>query len=211
MKVLCFTTSYNRPKMLRSCIQDIANQTYSVHHVVNVAFDTEKQDYTSIIEDIGSNLTVVYNKNVHQQVNHMNAIKAVNYKDYDLFVKIDDDDIYKSDYVENIVQCFEETKADVTSSFIADQLNGHTIYRGRYDNLGNKPEHTNFHMPMTFAFNRKALDLIIGLTDFYHYEDMMWRDEWTKAGLIHSTALNHESVIWYIHGKNISTANFLRS
>jgi len=211
MKVLCFTTSYNRPKMLRSCIQDINNQTYpNIHHAVNVAFDVKKQDYTSVIEDINSNLTVIYNKNAHQQINHMNAIKAVDYTDFDLFIKIDDDDIYKSDYVENVVQCFNKTKADVSSSFINEQLNGHTIYRGSYDNLGNKPEHLDFHMPMTLAFNRKALELIIDLTDLYHYEDMMWRDEWTKAGLIHATALNQKSVIWYIHGANISTASFLR-
>lgn len=212
-KVLCFTTSYNRPKMLRSCIQDIANQTFkNAFHIINIAFDTEKIDYNCLLNDFDHQFGIVYNKNANQQINYINAIKSVpNYQDFDLFVKIDDDDIYKSNYIQTIVNYFDSNTVDIASTFISNQLNGHTIYRGHYDNLGNKPEHPDFHMPMTFAFNGMALDLITDITDFYHWEDMIWRDKWTEAGLIHGTVPNDENVIWYIHGKNISTFSFLKS
>jgi hypothetical protein len=63
-------------------------------------------------------------------------------------------------------------------------------------------------MPSTFAFNLKALKLIKDLNTTYGFEDNMWRDVWCdncKIGEVDNT----ENVIWYIHGKNVSTADFL--
>lgn len=172
-KVLCFTTSYNRPKMLRSCIQDIHNQTYSnIFHSINIAYDI-KDDYSYLYNDIDKNLKVVYNKNSHQQINHINAIEAVQYKEFDLFIKIDDDDIYKKDYVKNIVDYFNTHEVDIVSSKIHIMLNGHTLYEGLFDNLGANPEGSNYCMPMTFAFNRKALDIIMPINDLTSYEDKL--------------------------------------
>ena len=99
-KVLCFTTSYLRPKMLRGCIFDIQNQTNkNIFHAINIAYDNgnkmfidgqmECSKYRFVFDDISRDkLSIVYNMNEHQQINYTNALKSVNLDDFDLFVKI---------------------------------------------------------------------------------------------------------------------------
>jgi hypothetical protein len=194
--------------MLRSCIQDIHNQSYkNIHHAINIAVDSEKEDYSCLYDDINSNVTVVYNWNSHQQINHFNAIEAVDYKQFDIFIKVDDDDIYKSNYVKNIVECFNDI--DIVSSYISTQLNGYKIFKDVYDDLGANPEGSDYGMPMTLAFNKKALEIAKSVTNLDEYEDKLWRDAWTEAGLVHKLVKNDDEVIWYIHGANISTSKFL--
>lgn len=212
MKVLVYTSSFDRPKMLRSCIQDCQAQSYQdILHVINLTSDSNNQ--LPVIDDLIDEKTkVVRYANSHSHINNMNAIKWIpDCLNYDLFVKFDDDDIHKKDYVKNIVDHFiKHPECDIVSTLISNQLNGTTVYPGTYDNLGGNPEGSNYHMPMSFAFNKKALLSIINLTDLYHHDDFIWRQKWQKDGLIHQTVDNQEQIIWYIHGKNISTANFLK-
>lgn len=213
-KVLCFTTSYNRHKMLRGCIQDIKFQTYeNIFHSINITFDNFKQDNNDILkiyDDLKCEKNKFsFSKNEHQHVNHLNAITIVEeYEKYDIFVKIDDDDIYKKDYVNNIVNYFLNNEVDMISSKIKYQLNGSQIRKGVYDNLGGNPKDCNFKMPPTFAFNLKALYLIKDIKNFYGFEDNMWRDAWCQNCKI-SEIDNTENIIWNIHGKNTSTSDFL--
>jgi hypothetical protein len=217
LKVLVFTSSYGkRPYMLRQSIHDVRNQTYkNLIHAVNVTLEENSQtkNFLPMYRDLLSDkLIVSYNKNSHSHFNNMIAIKSVpNWEDYDIFLKMDDDDIHKSHYVENVVKFFENNlEYDIVSTYIKYQLNGHDLYLGKFDNLGANPEGTDYHMPMTFAFTRKALDVIINLTDMYHYDDYVWRYEWTKAGLLHHEVDNENEVIWHLHGKNWSAPEFLR-
>lgn len=213
---MCFTPSYKRYKMLRSCIQDIASQTYgNIFHTINITYDKQKQ--TDNVEFLFDDLKTDKNKftfsqNQHQHFNHLNAITSVeNYKEYDIFIKIDDDDIYKKNYVKNIVDYFNNNDVDIISSKIKYQLNGSHIFVGDYSNLGGNPIDCHFNMPTTFAFNLKALELIeeISLRKVvYGFEDNMWRDVWCKTCKIGEID-NSENIIWYIHGKNVSTADFL--
>jgi hypothetical protein len=144
----------------------------------------------------------------------MKCIQFVpDYQSYDLFIKMDDDDIYKSKYVENIVKVFEENpEVDTVSTKIKWQLNGYDLYKGPYDNLGGNPNDSTYHMPNTFAFNKKALDCIISLTekDVCGHDDMMWRVAWENAKLKHKAVKNDDDVIWNIHGKNTSVGGWLR-
>ena len=78
---------------------------------------------------------LIFNYNTHQHINHLNAIKSVDYTKFDIFIKIDDDDIYKTDYVNNIVKRFKEGDVDMVSSFVSTQLNGVKILKGNFDNL----------------------------------------------------------------------------
>lgn len=207
MKVLCFTTSYNRPKFLRACIFDIQRQSHKCTHAINIAYDDAGYGLENLYGDIDDLL--IFNYNTHQHINHLNAIKSVDYTKFDIFIKIDDDDIYKTDYVNNIVKRFKEGDVDMVSSFVSTQLNGVKILKGNFDNLDGYVQDPPYHMPMTFAFNRKALDIILNAEINHQWEDKMWRNEWTKAGIRVGTVDNADQIIWNIHGANVSTFNFL--
>jgi hypothetical protein len=215
-KVIIFTSSYKRPLMLRQCILSVLNQSYTAFHSVNITTDNsmKTKNFDIVFNDLqNENLSVIYSDNNHTHFNNILAIQSVpNYLDYDIFIKMDDDDIYKKDYVKTIVDIFNTTDADVVSSQINWQLNGIILQHGGYNNLGNSSETDMYKMPMTYAFNRKCLDIIINIKkeeNIYHFDDMIWRSFWVKNGMKHIKVNNNENIIWNIHGQNISTGNFL--
>lgn len=210
MKVLCFTTSYKRHKMLRGTIADIKNQSYTdITHSINIAVDRGDDTNYSLLYDDLQNVSIVYNENSHQHYNYLNSIKSVDYNQFDLFVKIDDDDIYKKEYVKTIVDFFKANPStDVVSSKIFYQLNGSILRQVNANNLGGNPELCDFKMPPTFAFNKKALNYVLELELLYGFEDHMWRDIWCKYCSVVEIN-NQNNIIWHIHGQNISTGNFL--
>jgi hypothetical protein len=204
--------------MLRQCILNAKNQTYKkFKHGINITSDKDDlQNYVKLIDDVyvPDKMGLIHSINSHTHFNNMAAIKQFrNYDTYDVFIKMDDDDVYKAPYVENIVNMFEsDSTIDIVSSQIRYQLNGYKLNEGEepYDNLGGNPGNSDYHMPMTFAFNKRAFDVIKDLEqkDVFGYDDMMWRMHWEAHGLKHSTVDNTEEIIWHIHGKNVSTANF---
>ena len=202
--------------MLRGCVQDFLNQSYE-HSVysLNITSDN-KDDYHHLYDDLVDNdrisICTTENKAIH--LNHMAAIKNVpDWETYDIYIKMDDDDFYKKDYVKNIVKLFSENpEIDVTSTKIMSQLNGNLVIvnPNLYNNLGGNGS-IDAHMPMTLAFNKKALDLIMVIDNPpYNNDDMLWRRTWEAAGLTHKGVDNATQIIWHIHGKNHSVANFLR-
>ena len=104
---------------------------------------------------------------------------------------------------------FSETDVDIVSSEISHQLNDFLVIGNCHHDLGGNPKGSKFKMPMTFAFNRKALDLVLDIPNHYAFEDEMWRDIWVKNKLKHKIINNRDEVIWYVHGKNVSTSNLL--
>lgn len=216
MKVLVFTSTYNRNAMLRGCIQDFLNQSYKdCVYSINVACNGENlNNNLPLYDDLDlSRVHVCVTQNELIHYNHMAAIKNVpNWSDYDVFIKMDDDDFYKREYVQNIVNFFEENpEIHITSTKIYYQLNGNKLWvnAAKYDNLGGN-ETLDVHMPMTLAFNRAALELILPLVPTHNNDDMLWRRTWEAAGLTHKGVDNADQIVWNIHGKNTSTAGFLQ-
>jgi hypothetical protein len=198
--------------MLRQCVLSVKNQSYKdITHAVNITSDNALNNLVLIDDLVTDN--VIITENSHTHFNNMAAIKAVdNYEDYDLFIKMDDDDIYKLDYVQNIVTFFKNNpEIDIVSSEIKYQLNGTEIYLANAKDLGGNTD-VEYKMPMTYAFNKKALDAIINLEgkDMFGFDDMVWRIIWKAYGLKHAVVDNAEEIIWHIHGKNVSTASFLK-
>lgn len=222
MKVLVFTSSYSkRAYMMRQCILSGMNQTYKDFvHSVNITLDkdAETRDLSPLYNDLlHPNLIINYSDNAtygFSHFNNMNTIRFVpGYNEYDLFIKMDDDDIYKSGYVENIVNHFKaHPDTDIVSTRISTQLNGYDIYKGNYDNLGGNPGNSTYHMPMTFAFNKRSFDAIVNLTaaDVNGHDDKMWRTVWERKGYKHVAVKNDDEIIWNIHGKNASVPDFYR-
>ena len=217
MKALIFTCSYNRPHMLRQCMLNAKNQSYKNYiHTVNIVSDGGKdQNFLPLYDDLlDDKLIVTKGNNNFIHFNNMIAIKSVSdYNDYDVFIKMDDDDVYKKDYVKNIVELFQSNPdVDIVSTRINHQLNGIQMVSGDYDSLGGNPNNSTYHMPMTFAFNKKAFECIANLppNEVGANDDLLWRYKWEDAGFKHEAVDNREQIIWHIHGKNISTSSFLR-
>lgn len=211
-KILLFTPSYNRPYMIRQQILNMKNQSYKnfTHHI-NITYSTEiPPNYNILFDDIIDDRFVIdYNHNSNQQTNYLNALNLRNINDYDYFIKIDDDDVYKSEYLQTIITTIENNKADIYSSNINYQLNNYYFNEGTYKNLGGfHPPHLHLKMPMTLVFNKKAYNHIKDLKS-QQYEDVLWRYAWANdQTLIHHEIDNGKNLIWHIHGNNISTSTF---
>lgn len=222
-KVLCFTSSIRRPKMLRGCIRDILQQSYpNTWHGINFAYspdDVSSEAFANNalpLDDLDSDgrLKIAYNENAHNHINFLNAIKAFdNYLDFDIYVKVDNDDIYKSNYVKNIVEFMQKNDCDICSTKTKWELNGFNLYKSTVDNLGGNPEGTDFNMPPTFAFNKKALQALLeGEEKDWNigWEDKFWRVKWANDGLKHLEIDNGDQFLWNIHGSNASIGHWLK-
>ena len=133
LKVLCFTASSKRPIYLRHCILQLQFQSFDLHHVVYLnspEFESseDQHNYIELLTDINikknNKLFVAYGPSSTHHRNHMAAIEQVNWHDYDLFFKIDDDDIYKQHYIKDAVEDYQQRKWD----FSGEISKGHIYY-----------------------------------------------------------------------------------
>jgi cellulose synthase/poly-beta-1,6-N-acetylglucosamine synthase-like glycosyltransferase len=214
MKVLLFTPTYKRPYMLRQCIFNMKNQSYSdFTHSISIMYDEESEiaNYEVLFDDILDDRFIMeYKKNSSTHSNYMSPLLQPS-EPYDLYIKIDDDDIYKKDYLKTIVEYFESNPCDILTSKIGNQLNNYFVSKGEYRSLGGDYPYHNFLMPQTYAFNHKAFEIIRNIKDDNNYEDLQWRTAWSKHKLKDGNVDNSQNIIWHIHGKNISVGSWLRS
>ena len=224
MKVLAFTASKNRPFLLRHCVMQMRLQTYPVMHGIFLNSDSgeiEDFDYTDLLSDIPFDdkhqIKLYGEKSRSQHQNHMLAIKQVpNWEDYDLFVKIDDDDIYRTHYIESIVESYKTNKWDFSGTVANGVLNGNkwdltqTIEDLR-DRTEPETAERPYIMPPTFAFSRKAIQLLMELDDIEGWEDPVWFDTLTRNPdiTVHKREQSHFSL--HIHGNNVSTSHHFKS
>lgn len=196
---LCFTTSYKRPALLYHCINNILNQSYAeFRYVVGICFDQpeEQEQYNILLKEFlkDKRLSIFYHKNMDQHDNYLYPIKKVDYHKYNLFIKIDDDDIYKPQYIADIIENFTNNKTDIISSEIKYQIHNNKLESGLFDHVGgvwgpDSVSDIKFGMPCTYAFNNKALDIILKLkTEDNHkihpFEDPVWRTRWREKTII---------------------------
>ncbi|MBL4934675.1 glycosyltransferase [Clostridium sp. YIM B02515] len=213
MKVLLFTPTYRRPYMLRECILNIKNQSYTdFTHTISIMYDdkSEIENYQYLFDDIIDDRFIIgFNKNNSSFGRYIAALSQ-SPEPYDIYIKIDDDDIHKKDYVKTIVEYFETHECDILSSHISSQLNNYFLSKGNYRSLGGDYPNNNYLMPMTFAFSHKAYEIILGIKDNYDHDDLQWRTAWSNCGLKDDNVDNSNNIIWHIHGKNASVGEWFR-
>lgn len=217
---LCFTTSYNRPYELYNTINSILNQTYKdIKYSVAINIDNKEDEikYKSLLSGFVSDkrLSLMFTKNKTQHENYLYPIKNGKYENYNLFIKVDDDDIYKSDYIDNLIKIYKEKQPDVLSAKITTQINGSKIDNGIFESIGvwqpDVQSNTKFGMPFTYAFNKKALSVLLKLTSsdlsaIHAFEDPGWRTKWREAGIKSYVIDKFNSAVYNIHGKNTSSS-----
>lgn len=127
-KVLCFTTSYRRPYHLYHTLNSIVNQTYKYFdYSVGICIDNdqEKEDYLSLLSDFikDSRIHLFFHNNLDQHNNYLYPIRHMDYGTYDIFVKIDDDDIYTKNYLSQNLKSYKKLNVDIISSNIIYEIN----------------------------------------------------------------------------------------
>lgn len=218
-KFLLITPTYRRPYMLRSCIMDAMNQDYkNFFHSIVIYQDNTNYDYTLVYNDLisncldkdgSSNIQIGYQTKGNQHDNYINTIKQAGYTagDIDYIVKWDDDDIHKADYLSTINSVIDLNPGYNIYSFkLKTQLNNYHLKHGDYHNLGGFPERAG--MPNTLVFDKLAIKAILSLSAGPGFEDTAWVNHCNEIGLTFFLGKT-DSLIWHIHGGNISTGDWL--
>lgn len=224
-QLLCFTNSYRRPYHLYHTINSILNQKYTkFDYAVGISVDdaTEEDLYLKLLKDFiasDKRLKIFFHKNFDQHDNYLYPIKQTNYKNYKAFAKIDDDDIYKSSYLEHCLTIYKQKKVDILSSNIKYEINNDKIYEGIFDNVGGHWQgdlnsNIQFGMPFSYIFNNKCLDVLLNTTaqelyQIHPFEDPGWRTKWREANITSYVIQDSDLAIYHIHGKNISSSKWL--
>lgn len=224
MKVLAFMCSRHRPLMLRHAVLQMAAQSYPVDIAVyinsnEVINDIYSTDYSDLIKDISDQINqkihVKYGKSYHQHINHFEAINLVNLNDYDLFLKIDDDDIYNLNYVKETVDDFIKNHWALSGIESNGTINGYQWKpNDTIKNMAMENSDLCCGMPGSWAFSREAIKAISTVDkNSPWFEDRLWKhhlEHHTDLKLSLRSNPNH-SYHYNIHGKNTSTAHWFEN
>jgi hypothetical protein len=140
----------------------------------------------------------------------MSAFEDSDFGNYDLFIKIDDDDIYLRDYVREIVEDYQIRRWDYSGSVSNGILKGYEyIHEVQLEGLGLSEEEHKLQipevMPPTIALSRKAMYALRGLEDDGTYEDQLWRRHIAKTPGLRMAWRADQNFVYNIHGENVST------
>jgi hypothetical protein len=213
--------------MLRHCIMQMQRQTYRVDHVIymNASGDEDESDntvldYGPLIEDAceggsGGRVFLGSGKTKSCHANYVEALGLIDPADYDLFLKIDDDDFYYRGYAQGVVDDFAANAWDYSGTYSYGLLNGRRWYPDHVQkDLGLAPQDIELDipgvMPSTAAYSRRAMQAILASPDMGRFEDTYWRRVLaTTPGMV--IALRHDrNFVYNIHGGNASTGTWLR-
>jgi hypothetical protein len=215
-RVLAITPSRHRPFFLRHCILQMRSQTYPVDHAIYVNGDEEPSSlYEDLLDD---RLFLRFGPSSDQHDHYVKAIEAAPFGQYDLFCKIDDDDIYRLNYIEDVVTDFETQGWDFSGADCDGEVHGSTWVATKYrgvmaefcDQLG-----VEDIMPPTMALSRKALECIRALDTTSLPADRLIRNEdevWTRALLASGLAPRRRAssnFIYHVHGTNLTASSWL--
>ncbi|WP_354833061.1 hypothetical protein ABGM91_01090 [Akkermansia muciniphila] len=127
LKIAACLSSYKRPSDLIRQIFTILHQSYSdVHLFVAIKGLTEycvktliEPHFKQFINQKKLTLGIFPNKN--QLSNFLDTIRTIKKTDYDLFLKIDDDDFYSHDYIKTINQFHQHLPKNFSSYCLAGE------------------------------------------------------------------------------------------
>jgi hypothetical protein len=220
VRVLAMTSSRDRPLLLRHCIMQMAQQSHPVDHAIYVnasAGDVSRlrREYGRILSDLSTlpRVRITYGPHLSSQRNYLAHVDAKLFDNYDLFLKIDDDDIYLRNYVEDVVSDFVERRWDYSGAVSDGYLNGPRLIAHELRSLGLSEEDHRLGipeiMPPTIALSRKAALAILEVEDQGVSDDFLWRRHLGRISGMKMCVRPKSNFIYNIHGGNISTSAFL--
>jgi hypothetical protein len=145
----------------------------------------------------------------------MRSLGLANLDDYDLFLKVDDDDIYLRSYVAEVVADFVANRWDFSGTHSHGLLNGRRwLPEYRQEDLGVEFEDLELQvpciMPPTIALSRRALDVALASEDQGLFDDIQWRRAIARRRELVMAHRSDRNFVYNIHGENASTGSWLR-
>ena len=112
MKITTIIPTYNRPELLKKCIISIQKQKYKPDEILiidnNKKSDVNEKLFNNISNSTSLNLKYIKNYKTIQSLRN----DPVNETKSELISFLDDDDQWKSDYLENSIKIFREDNPD---------------------------------------------------------------------------------------------------
>jgi hypothetical protein len=205
--------------MLRHVVMQMSVQSYPLDFVIYLNSDqypAADRNYTELLSDIiispHNKLLTTYGPSLDLHKNQLKAINLVDIEDYDLFLKIDDDDIYRINYVADLVRDYEKNLWDFAGEHSCGMLNGAKWKSDQtLKNMGLVDDEKCAGMPPSWAFSRKAMNVITKLESHPRwFEDRHWKFQLAKRDDIKSSHRKDTGNFHYnVHGANISTSTWL--
>jgi hypothetical protein len=219
--------------MLRHCIMQMQRQTHSVDHAIFVnseysdepgdppaVFDSTSLRYDALLEEAASGgagrVFLGYGKSGSFHENYKAALALANLDDYDLFLKVDDDDIYMRNYAADVVADFVANRWDYSGTHTQGMLNGRRWSPDDlHEDLGLDFEDLDLGvpciMPPTMALSRRALDVGLASEDLDLFDDIQWRRAIARRRDLVMAVRRDRNFVYNIHGENASTGTWLRT
>jgi hypothetical protein len=225
IRALAFTCSRHRPLMLRHCIMQMQRQSCMIDHAIFVnspeddTFDRTAIHYEALLNDVCTNASgkvlIEYGQSKTPHDNNIRVLEMINIDDYDLFFKIDDDDIYLQSYVKGVIDDFSLNRWDYSGTWSHGLLNGHRwCPRKIQKDLGLGQEDIDLRvpsiMPPSAVFSRKAIRVILEAPATDLIEDIHWRRILARTPHLFMAVRNDKNFVYNIHGGNMSTASWLQ-
>ena len=125
MKITTIIPTYNRPELLKKCIMSIQKQKYKPDEILiidnNKKSDVNEKLFNNISNSTSLNLKYIKNYKTIQSLRN----DPVNETKSELISFLDDDDQWKSDYLENSIKIFREDNPDaIYTSMDVINING---------------------------------------------------------------------------------------
>lgn len=203
-RFLLMATSYKRPLLLSGQILRFMNQTYKNFFLSVSVKGTEEdkiratfmKEWEPFIQE--NRLLIRFNKNGEQLSNLLDAARDLPLDEYDYFCKVDDDDWYAPNYLEDVNKWLNKQKnvdlSFTTNMFILENVQDSTkMYRSPLD--WNGP---------TICMSRKILDALFTLekdpsayNDILPTEQVKWLKRSHEDNLIHKLTTKLKGVFQY--------------
>ena len=211
--------------MLRHCIMQLQRQSHPIDHVIYVnspegqSPDCTTFHYEALLDDVRNGaprtVRIKYGESKTPHENNITVLRMIDIDDYDLFLKIDDDDIYFQSYVEDVVDDFAVNRWDYSGTCSQGLLNGHRWYpKKNQRDLGLAQEDIDLGipriMPPSAAFSRKAIRAILDAPGTDVIEDIHWRRILARTPGLIMAVRNDRNFVYNIHGGNMSTGSWLQ-
>lgn len=192
-------------------------QSYPVDHAIYINGEVDTRELYDDLQ--GRRLFMNFGPPCSKHKNYVHSLSVLPYELYDLFCKVDDDDVYRTNYIEGVVRDFLRYRWDCSGTWSNGVIKGKRwLPQERWSSLGISAFDRQLGvidvMPPTFAFSRRGIECILGLVDDAEsieldwqpgdHEDVLWRRAIARAGL--ERHVREESDFSYhIHGRNVST------